>query len=249
MDCSPWRIRVLRLAHAGRAERVGRPRPAQLRLRTLGALHERRGRPLRMEGWRRELPVDGLQDRPCEPGAVGCSCLDRSPHVHPIRSPRQELARHADAECCPRQLRKHRRTIAHRSRPSNPGASRTNASSFARSVLPRSVSGIRSSKTIVRGTLWAARRAAQNCRISGAVTPWRAGDHDTGHDLLTAHGVGDAQHAHILDSAHRAQHLLDLLRLDFLSRDVDERRCAAGEDQAAAGRQSARNRRSGTLRP
>ena len=55
------------------------------------------------------------------------------------------------------------------------------------------------------------------------------------HDLLTAHGVFNAEHPDILHAAHRAQHLLDFLRLNFLSRDVDERRGASGEDEALTG--------------
>ncbi len=63
--------------------------------------------------------------------------------------------------------------------------------------------------------------------------------HHTGHHLLAAHRVGDSQHPDIVDAAHRPQDLLDFFRLDLLSRDVDERRCAAGEDQALPGVETA----------
>ena len=47
--CSPERIRVARFAHARRAQRVGRPRPAELGHRALVALEQRRRRPFRVE--------------------------------------------------------------------------------------------------------------------------------------------------------------------------------------------------------
>ena len=156
-------------AHAARAQRVGRPRPAQLRSRTLRALHERRRRPRGLKGWRLELPVDGLEQRPGQAGAVGRSNLERSPHVHPIDLPGQSSDGMA-MKMLPTQLRR----IANYSTPLSAvrlNRSRTIASSRARSVLPRSVSGIRSSQTMVRGILCAASREPQNCRMSGAVKP------------------------------------------------------------------------------
>ena len=82
------------LAHAGGTERVGRPRPAQLRLRTLRALHERRRRPLGLEGWRLELPVDGLEHRPGRAGRRRLAAISRGLHTF-IRSISQARARTA----------------------------------------------------------------------------------------------------------------------------------------------------------
>ena len=58
---------------------------------------------------------------------------------------------------------------------------------------------------MVRGILCGARRAAQNCRTADDAGPSPSGD-DAGDDLLAAHRVGRAKHAHVRDARHLAQH-------------------------------------------
>ena len=111
-------------------------------------------------------------------------------------------------------------------------SSRTSASSCARSVLPRAVSGIRSSHTTCRGTLYAASRAAQDLPNSQDV-PLAIARHDASDDLLTASSIRRAQDANVRDRRHRTQDLLHLLGLDFSAGDIDEGRDAAGQHQVA----------------
>ncbi len=153
-----------RFTDAGRAQRIGRARPTELRLRSLAALQQRRRRPLRLEGLRGNLSIEGLKRGPGEPGAESKCCLDRSPHVHAIDL-LQELARHAagDGAGINGEITANYSTPLSAVRPRR---SRASASSFARSVFPRSVSGMRSSQTIVRGTLYGASRAAQCARTA-----------------------------------------------------------------------------------
>ncbi len=111
-------------------------------------------------------------------------------------------------------------------------SSRTSASSRARSVLPRAVSGIRSSHTICRGN-FVHRQSRGAVLPNSQDVPLAISRHDAGDDLLTASCIRRAQDANVRDRRHRTQDLLHLLGLDFSSGDVDEGRDAAGQHQVA----------------
>ena len=113
---------------------------------------------------------------------------------------------------------------------------------------PRAVSGIRSSQTTCRGILYAASRAAQNCRtarmLRSAVAPARRRRRSV--DRARASGAPSTRTS--ATRRHRPQHLLDLLGLDLPPGDVDERRDAGRSAPGRRRRRTARNRRSGSRR-
>src|SRR5690242_6041217 len=67
---------LARLLDAGRAERVGGPRPAQHREGALARLQERGRRPLGLKGPGFEPAVDELDDGPCCLRGTGRSLLE-----------------------------------------------------------------------------------------------------------------------------------------------------------------------------
>ena len=70
-----------RFLDAGRAQRIGRARPAERRLGALVALQERRRRPLGLEGAGLEPTIDGLKCGPGETRGAGKHRFDGTPDV------------------------------------------------------------------------------------------------------------------------------------------------------------------------
>src|SRR5262249_46785182 len=71
-----------RLTHAGRAERVGRARPAEWRLRSFAAAQQRRRRPCGAKRLRVDSPIDCLKRGPQDSGAPSEGELERFPRIH-----------------------------------------------------------------------------------------------------------------------------------------------------------------------
>jgi len=65
--------------HAGRTQRVGRPRPAKLRRRPLVALEQWGAGPFRLKRCRLDPPVNGLERRPQKSGSARQKKFERLP--------------------------------------------------------------------------------------------------------------------------------------------------------------------------
>src|SRR5262249_38574483 len=151
----------------GRTERIRDAGPAEGWLRTLPALQERRGRPVRLKRLAFETPVNGLNHRPRRPSGVCHYCLQWPPHIHASLScesrRRGGWSAANSRQKCPELARNYNTPLL------PPRWSATRVSRARRLVLPRSSRGIASRNRYSRGTLWAASRAAQKRRTSMAV--------------------------------------------------------------------------------
>ena len=244
---------LARFLDAGRAERIGRARPAERRLRALVALQQRRRRPLRLERTAFDPAVDGLKDGPGARAALRQHRFDGPPHVDAARD------RHSSLSTPCRKSRRKRLKYTHERR-SETIARRARRGPARRRAPParQPLGDERFERPPVRLAAFVARqlveeherprnlvrRQPRRRRTAASPTAAARGSRGTMQaDELLAAAAGRARRgrARRRSAGMLTQHALDFVGLHLAAGDVDEGRDAARQLEPPVGRERPRS--------